>query len=238
VRAAQNLRPGAIAALDRAGQSGAPPSILQKGLGLHALRLERALHNASLQEQPVKERSLEKPNPSEPVANAAPLQLRHVLPVIASTSSDGARTSLVVCPRTEAQTPIQNCGRCGQCLGLMLNIRGLGTVLKCAWQADGSTAIDAPRLPDGPTIAELGYHSIHEGQASVHDGTKLSVLGVSANTSVARAAALMAYEGVHQLGVLNGRGDIDGVITSLDILRWLATSAGFALPPRPGPPPA
>ena len=101
---------------------------------------------------------MEKPNSVEVSPDAAPLQLRHVLPVITSTASDRSQTSRVVCPRTGERTSIRNCGQCGRCLGLMLNVPGLGTVLKCAWQAEGSP-VGEHRRPDGPTIAELNRPS-------------------------------------------------------------------------------
>jgi CBS domain-containing protein len=40
--------------------------------------------------------------------------------------------------------------------------------------------------------------------------------------SVARAAALMTYEGVHRLPVVAADGQLVGVLSALDITRWLA----------------
>jgi CBS domain-containing protein len=42
------------------------------------------------------------------------------------------------------------------------------------------------------------------------------------DASVARAAALMAQKSVHQLPITSGAGEIVGIVSSLDILRWLA----------------
>ncbi|HEX7672458.1 MAG TPA: CBS domain-containing protein [Polyangiaceae bacterium] len=54
-----------------------------------------------------------------------------------------------------------------------------------------------------------------------------------ANESIARAAALMAFEGMHRVPVANTRGQIVGLISSLDVLRWMAQEHGYVLGPRP-----
>lgn len=47
------------------------------------------------------------------------------------------------------------------------------------------------------------------------------------NDPLARAAALMAAEGVHHLLVLGDYGRVVGLLTTLDITRWLARQAGY-----------
>ncbi len=54
------------------------------------------------------------------------------------------------------------------------------------------------------------------------------------SASIAHAAALMAYENVHRIPVVASDGSVVGIIAALDILRWLAVNAGFALPGRRG----
>jgi CBS-domain-containing membrane protein len=53
-----------------------------------------------------------------------------------------------------------------------------------------------------------------------------------ANESIARAAALMAFEGMHRVPVANTRGQIVGLVSSLDVLRWMAREHGYVLGPR------
>jgi CBS domain-containing protein len=53
---------------------------------------------------------------------------------------------------------------------------------------------------------------------------------IDEDTPVSRAAALLAYEGVHRLPVLSFRGALIGMITDAMILRWLARMAGYKLP--------
>lgn len=48
--------------------------------------------------------------------------------------------------------------------------------------------------------------------------------------SVSKAAALMAYEGIHRLPIIDAAGTVVGLLSSLDILHWLACKTGNAVP--------
>ncbi|MBS2029062.1 MAG: CBS domain-containing protein [Deltaproteobacteria bacterium] len=48
---------------------------------------------------------------------------------------------------------------------------------------------------------------------------------VSESASVFEAARLMAHRLIHRLPVVNGENQVVGVITSIDVLRWLASQA-------------
>ena len=48
--------------------------------------------------------------------------------------------------------------------------------------------------------------------------------------SVSRASALMAYEGIHRLPVVDTPGKVVGLLSSLDILHWLACKSGNSVP--------
>jgi CBS domain-containing protein len=50
---------------------------------------------------------------------------------------------------------------------------------------------------------------------------------LSENSSVARGAALMAIEGVSEVPVVDGRGRVVGVLSSIDVMRWLARGEGY-----------
>ncbi|MBW2213707.1 MAG: CBS domain-containing protein, partial [Deltaproteobacteria bacterium] len=41
---------------------------------------------------------------------------------------------------------------------------------------------------------------------------------------------LMAYEGIHRLPVVDAAGKVVGLLSSLDILHWLACKTGNAVP--------
>jgi CBS domain-containing protein len=49
---------------------------------------------------------------------------------------------------------------------------------------------------------------------------------------IARAAALMAYERVHRVVVISTEGSVVGIVSSLDVLNWLAQENGYLVRPR------
>jgi CBS domain-containing protein len=53
---------------------------------------------------------------------------------------------------------------------------------------------------------------------------------VHEDRSVSEASALMAYEGVHRLPVVDAAGKVVGLLSSLDILYWLACKTGNSIP--------
>jgi len=57
------------------------------------------------------------------------------------------------------------------------------------------------------------------------------VLAVYETVGVPQAAALMASEGVHRLLVVSAAGDLVGILSSLDVMRWLGERAGYLDPP-------
>ena len=48
--------------------------------------------------------------------------------------------------------------------------------------------------------------------------------------SISKASALMAYEGIHRLPVVDAGGKVVGLLSSLDILHWLAYKTGNTVP--------
>ncbi len=53
---------------------------------------------------------------------------------------------------------------------------------------------------------------------------------ISEATPVTRAAAIMAFEGVHHLPVVGWGGRIVGMLSSLDVLRFIGQSSGALIP--------
>lgn len=58
------------------------------------------------------------------------------------------------------------------------------------------------------------------------------LLAAQDSSPISLAAALMAYEGVHRLLVLNEDQQMVGIVSTLDVLRWLAQLSGFCVPHR------
>jgi CBS domain-containing protein len=55
------------------------------------------------------------------------------------------------------------------------------------------------------------------------------VFAVEETASMGDAAALMAGEGVHRLPVIDVEGKVVGVLSALDLVRWLGQLAGYHL---------
>ncbi len=45
--------------------------------------------------------------------------------------------------------------------------------------------------------------------------------------SLAHAAALMAWEGVHRIPICSDAGDVIGIVSALDVVRWLSRVEGY-----------
>jgi CBS-domain-containing membrane protein len=56
------------------------------------------------------------------------------------------------------------------------------------------------------------------------------VFCLSEAASISQAAALMAFESVHRIPIVDKRGRIMGVVSTLDILRWMARREGYLIP--------
>jgi CBS domain-containing protein len=52
------------------------------------------------------------------------------------------------------------------------------------------------------------------------------------SASISQAAALMSFEGVHRLPIVSDDGKVVGIVSPLDILRWLARLDGYLMPER------
>jgi CBS domain-containing protein len=57
---------------------------------------------------------------------------------------------------------------------------------------------------------------------------------ISENAPLTHAAALMAFEGVHRVPVVSEDGRVAGMVTAIDILRWLAQQDGYLVPAGAG----
>ena len=53
---------------------------------------------------------------------------------------------------------------------------------------------------------------------------------VHEDQSISKASALMAYEGIHRLPVVDATGKVVGLLSSLDIVHWLECKAGNSVP--------
>ena len=73
-----------------------------------------------------------------------------------------------------------------------------------------------------------GFHSVPVSGASVRDIMTPVAYTLGASTSISQAAALMAFEGIHRVPIVaEPDGEIVGVLSALDVLRWLGEHDGY-----------
>ena len=65
--------------------------------------------------------------------------------------------------------------------------------------------------------------------AKVKDIMMRTAYCLSENESIARAAGNMAFEGIHRIPVVGARGMVTGVVSPLDVMRWLARQYGYPI---------
>jgi predicted transcriptional regulator len=112
-----------------------------------------------------------------------------------------------------------------------------------AERISGAPVVDAAGRPIGMVcktdLLEAWQQVTTDGEsaeaAQVGDIMVPYLLAVSHRAPIALATALMAYEGVHRLVVLGENNQMVGIVSSLDILRWVAELSGFGLPHAAGP---
>jgi len=82
---------------------------------------------------------------------------------------------------------------------------------------------------EADVLAQLGggFHAVDVDGATVRDMMMPIVFAVSSDTPIGKAAALMAGETIHRLPVIDGDGAVCGILSALDIVRWLANESGY-----------
>jgi CBS domain-containing protein len=83
--------------------------------------------------------------------------------------------------------------------------------------------------------SDLVEHEVtgERGHKTVSDIMMPLVFTLPADAPIARASALMAYEGVHRIVVVDVKGCVVGVLSTLDIARWLGWCAGYSVGREP-----
>lgn len=74
-----------------------------------------------------------------------------------------------------------------------------------------------------------GLHAVPAGQ-TVADVMMRIAFTLCEDASLSQAAALMAYEGVHRIPVVSFEGKVVGMLSSMDVVRWLAQHDGYVVP--------
>lgn len=111
--------------------------------------------------------------------------------------------------------------------GNLIGAVGTNDILRNAWDPpvwdrDAATG-DEPQVPNG-------YHLEPLPRATVAEIMTPIVFKLDRDASIGQAAALMAYESVPRVFVVTPDGKVEGVVSSEDVLRWVAHSAGYVVP--------
>jgi CBS-domain-containing membrane protein len=75
-----------------------------------------------------------------------------------------------------------------------------------------------------------GFHVSRRPRTTVKSIMMPFLLSLPGDSPVDRAAALMAFEGVHRLLVLSPQYDVIGIVSAFDVLRWQARQVGYVIP--------
>jgi CBS domain-containing protein len=75
-----------------------------------------------------------------------------------------------------------------------------------------------------------GFELERVKQLRVGDVMTKVIFTLPDDAAVERAAAMMSYEGVHRVPVVSEDNRVVGLLSSLDVLRWVARAAGYVIP--------
>ena len=93
--------------------------------------------------------------------------------------------------------------------------------------------VDAGPVQAGGYDIDLGpgFHLTRLAEEIVEDVMMPMAFTITETSPVSQAAALMAHEGVHRLVVVGARsGAVVGILSAIDLLRWMAREHGYAVP--------
>jgi len=79
---------------------------------------------------------------------------------------------------------------------------------------------------------ERGSHVYEPVVTTAGDVMTAVALALHESSNIGQGAALMAFEGIHRLPVVGDRGEVVGILSALDVLRWLGRRSGYLIPSR------
>ena len=95
----------------------------------------------------------------------------------------------------------------------------------------GAPVVDATGRPIGVVSkSDLVREGTERVGATVADIMMPIAFTLPENASMSHAAALMAYEGVHRVPVVTSDGTVVGIVSTMDVVRWVAQQDGYVLP--------
>jgi CBS domain-containing protein len=108
--------------------------------------------------------------------------------------------------------------------GRLVGIVTRSDLLRDAADEGDATAAPAPReLGPGFHVEELATRLVGEVMTP-------RAHALPEDAPLAYAVALMAFESFIEIPVVTGDGRLTGVVTAVDVMRWLAARLGYVLP--------
>ena len=86
---------------------------------------------------------------------------------------------------------------------------------------------DAAKRPESDIQVQPWWDVERLSQLKVGEIMTPTLYTFSPTTTVADAAAAMAFEGMHHLPVVADSGELVGMLSALDVLDWIARQAGY-----------
>jgi CBS domain-containing protein len=117
------------------------------------------------------------------------------------------------------------------CVGQDLGLAEL-TELFLELDIGGAPVVDDECRPLG-VVSRSDLIAVSDRSATVASIMMAMAFTLPETATLSRAAALMAFEGVHRIPVVSAEGRVVGIISSLDIARWLAQNDGYIAPGSP-----
>jgi len=77
-----------------------------------------------------------------------------------------------------------------------------------------------------------GASPLSDGDLRVRDVMMPMAFCLPQNESIEKVAALMAFEGIHRVPIVDAAGKVTGIVSSLDVLTWVARQNGYVLATR------
>jgi CBS domain-containing protein len=131
------------------------------------------------------------------------------------------------------------------CVRPSLGVEAL-TDLLLSKRISGAPVVDADGRPIGIVSKtdlvrehfEVGPLSADDAEwpTAVGDVMTSNALRLPETTSVGQVAALLAVEGIHRVPIVDAQGAVVGIVSPLDLVRWLAHQAGYVIPDDPRSP--
>jgi CBS domain-containing protein len=111
------------------------------------------------------------------------------------------------------------------------SIQSLADVLLARGLSGAPVTSDKGRLVGYAAMTDIARAMTEGGVVADETGVgeimTPAAYAISERTPLAQAAALMAYEAVVRLPVVSDRGEVVGLLSALDIVRWLACRGGY-----------